>query len=47
MELHPIVLENIKKSGYIRPRKVQQYTIPYIFDGMQPPDQLMHILMTF
>jgi len=32
MELHPILLENIKKSGYNRPRKVQQYTIPYVLD---------------
>uniref|UniRef100_A0AC34PYZ8 ATP-dependent RNA helicase n=1 Tax=Panagrolaimus sp. JU765 TaxID=591449 RepID=A0AC34PYZ8_9BILA len=33
MELHPKLIENIEKSGYIRPRKVQQYTVPYVKDG--------------
>uniref|UniRef100_A0A7E4ZVY6 RNA helicase n=1 Tax=Panagrellus redivivus TaxID=6233 RepID=A0A7E4ZVY6_PANRE len=33
MELHPKILENISKSGYLYPRKIQQYTIPYVFDN--------------
>ncbi|KAE9552953.1 hypothetical protein FO519_003830 [Halicephalobus sp. NKZ332] len=33
MYLCPSLMKNIEKSGYRRPRKVQQYTIPFIFDN--------------
>jgi len=33
ISLHPIVLKNIENCGYIRPRKIQSYTIPLIFEG--------------
>uniref|UniRef100_A0A914Y145 RNA helicase n=1 Tax=Panagrolaimus superbus TaxID=310955 RepID=A0A914Y145_9BILA len=33
MNLHPSLMENIINSDYIRPRKIQQKTIPYVLEG--------------